>query len=317
MTDSKIPRRVLGAAAGRASDVAVAKVNAFAARAWGETIVADMDFVRVLLFTPATRLEFISKAAASGADGLIVDLEDGVAFGEKDRGRANLLAALQKPRQTPDGFLWCVRLNHITTLFGLADLLALAGQGSRFDAIMLPKVESPHEVEIASRHLGLVAPSVIALIESGQGLEQAAAIAAHPHVAAIAFGGADLAADLHAELAWEPMLLARSRIVQAAASRGLPAFDVPFLNIHDAHGLRAEAAASKRLGFGCKLAIHPAQVAPIKEVFTPMPEELARAQRIVAAYDAAKGAACQVDGKMVDVPVWKAALRTVRLAAAK
>ena len=278
--------------------------------------MADMNLMRVLLFTPATRLEFIPKAAASGADGLVIDLEDGVAFGEKDAARANLLAVLQKPRQTAEGFVWCVRLNHITTLPGLADLQVLAGQGSRFDAIMLPKVESPHEVEIASRHLGLVGPAVIALIESGQGLEQAAAIAAHPHVTAIAFGGADLAADLHAELAWEPMLFARSRIAQAAASRGLPAFDVPFLNIHDADGLRAEAAASKRLGYGCKLAIHPAQVATIKEVFAPTPDELARAQRIVAAYDAAKGAACQVDGKMVDVPVWKAALRTVRLAAA-
>ncbi|CAN5902925.1 itaconate degradation C-C-lyase RipC [soil metagenome] len=279
--------------------------------------MADMNLVRVLLFTPATRLEFIAKAAASGADGLVIDLEDGVAFGAKDAGRANILAALQKPRPTAEGFLWCVRLNHIATLPGLADLQALAGQGSRFDAIMLPKVESPHEVEIASRHLGLTTPSVIALIESGLGLEQAAAIAAHPQVAAIAFGGADLAADLHAELAWEPMLFARSRIAQAAASRGLPAIDVPFLDIHDAVGLRAEAAAAKRLGFGCKLAIHPAQVAPIKEVFAPTPEELVRAQRIVAAYDAAQGAACQVDGKMVDVPVWKAALRTVRLAAAK
>ncbi len=142
-----------------------------------------------------------------------------------------------------------------------------------------------------------------------------AAIAAHPQVAAIAFGGADLAADLHAELAWEPMLWARSRIVQAAASRGLPAFDVPFLNIHDGDGLRAEALASKRLGYSCKLAIHPAQVAPIKGVFAPTPDELARARKIVEAYDAANGAACQVDGKMVDVPVWKAALRTVRLAA--
>lgn len=279
--------------------------------------MTDMNLVRVLLFTPATHLEYITKAVESGADGLVIDLEDGVALEAKDAARANLLATFQKPRATADGFAWCVRLNHITTVAGLADLLALAGQGSRFDSVMLPKVESPHEVEIASRHLGLSSPSVIALIESGLGLEQAAAIAAHPQVAAIGFGGADLAADLHAELAWEPMLWARSRIVQAAASRGLPAFDVPFLNIHDGDGLRTEALASKRLGYSCKFAIHPAQVAPIKEVFAPTPDELARARRIVEAYASAKGAACQVDGKMVDVPVWKAALRTVRLAATR
>jgi citrate lyase beta subunit len=97
---------------------------------------------------------------------------------------------------------------------------------------------------------------------------------------------------------------------------GIPAFDVPFLDIHDAEALRREALAAKQLGYSCKLAIHPAQVATIKAVFAPTPDEVARARRTVDAYAAAKGAACQVDGKMVDVPVWKAALRTVRLAAA-
>lgn len=278
--------------------------------------MADMNLMRVLLFTPATHPEYIGKAAASGADGMVIDLEDGVALEAKDQARANLLAVLNKPRPANDKFVWSVRLNHIRTQPGLADLLALAGRGDRFDAVMMPKVESPHEVEIAATHLAITSPRIIALIESGCGLEQAAAIAAHPQVAAIAFGGADLAADLHAELAWEPMLWPRSRIVQAAAASGIPAFDVPFLDIHDAEGLRKEALAAKRLGYGCKLAIHPGQVATIKSVFAPSPEELAHARRIVDAYAAAKGAACQVDGKMVDVPVWKAAMRTVGLAAA-
>jgi citrate lyase beta subunit len=278
--------------------------------------MAGMDLVRVLLFTPATHLEYIAKAAASGADGLIIDLEDGVALDAKDSARKNLLATLDKPRTLPPDFVWCVRLNHIATSAGLADLQALAGKGAKFDAVMLPKVESPHEVEIASRHLGISSGCILALIETGLGLERAGAIAAHPHVSAMVFGGADLAADLHAELAWEPMLWARSRISQAAASRGLPAFDVPFLDIRDSEGLKAEAVAAKRLGFTCKLAIHPSQVEPIKAVFAPTSDELARARRIVDAYASAKGAACQVDGKMVDVPVWKAALRTIRLAAA-
>jgi len=278
--------------------------------------MADMNLMRVLLFTPATHPEYIGKAAASGADGMVIDLEDGVALEAKETARANLLALLSKPRPANDKFVWSVRLNHIRTQPGLADLLALAGQGDRFDAVMMPKVESPHEVDIACTHLAITSPRIIALIESGRGLEQAAAIAAHPQVAAIAFGGADLAADLHAELAWEPMLWPRSRIVQAAAASGIPAFDVPFLDIHDAEGLRKEALAAKRLGYGCKLAIHPGQVATIKSVFAPSPEELAHARRIVDAYAAARGAACQVDGKMVDVPVWKAALRTVGLAAA-
>src|SRR3954465_13271802 len=115
--------------------------------------VADMSLMRVLLFPPATHPEYIAKAAASGADGLVVDLEDGVALDSKDRARANLLAVISQPRPTGDRFTWCVRLNHIETRPGLADLLALAGKGDRFDAVMLPKVESPHEVAIAARHL--------------------------------------------------------------------------------------------------------------------------------------------------------------------
>jgi citrate lyase beta subunit len=278
--------------------------------------MGDMSLMRVLLFTPATHPERFANAKDSGADGLIIDLEDGVALEAKDTARANLLAAMSNSRPADDKFIWCVRLNHITTKPGLADLLALAGHGDRFDAVMLPKVESPHEVEIAAKHLAVISPRFIALIESGRGLEHAAAIAAHPQVMAIAFGGADLAADLHAQLAWEPMIWPRSRIVQAAAASGIPAFDVPFLDIHDAEALRREALAAKQLGYSCKLAIHPAQVATIKAVFAPTPDEVARARRTVDAYAAAKGAACQVDGKMVDVPVWKAALRTVRLAAA-
>jgi citrate lyase beta subunit len=185
---------------------------------------------------------------------------------------------------------------------------------------MLPKTESVAEVEIAVRHLkaeGGDGPQIVALIETGRGLGAAEAIAAHPSVKAIAFGGADLAADLHATLAWEPVLFARSRIVQAAAAAAVAAFDVPFLNIHDGAGLSKETEMVKALGYTCKLAIHPAQIAPINAVFTPDPKELASAQRIVAAFEQARGGACQVDGRMIDVPVVKAAQRTVALAERK
>jgi (S)-citramalyl-CoA lyase len=274
----------------------------------------DMSYIRTLLFTPATYPERFAKAKEVGADGLIIDLEDGVALDAKDAGRKNLLSALREARPVDPNFVWSVRLNHVTTTAGLSDLLALAGLGDRFDAINLPKVESPTEVDIAVKHLGTTMPRFVAMIETGRGLEQAGIIAAHPAVVALAFGGADLAADLHASLAWEPMLYARSRIVQAAANAAIPAFDVPFLNIQDEAGLRTETEAVKRLGFSCKLAIHPAQVATINAVFAPASDELARAQRVVQTFIAAKGAACQIDGKMIDLPVYKAALRTVHLA---
>jgi citrate lyase beta subunit len=111
------------------------------------------------------------------------------------------------------------------------------------------------------------------------------------------------------------MLFARSRIVQAAAGAGIAAFDVPFLDIHNPEGLRKETESAKALGYACKLAIHPAQIAVINSVFTPGADQIATARRIVAAFEQAHGGACQVDGRMVDAPVVKSARRTVALAA--
>jgi citrate lyase beta subunit len=280
----------------------------------------NLSLVRNLLFTPADRPERFGKAAAVGADGAVLDLEDGVGLPAKQAARQAALRFFEAPLAIPAAFIWAVRFNHITTEDGLKDLLAFRAAARRPNVVMLPKTESVTEVEIALRHLQTGAgdaPQIVALIETGRGLGAAEVIAAHPSVAAIGFGGADLAADLHSTLAWEPMLFARSRIVQAAAAAGIAAFDVPFLDIHDAGGLRIETEAVKALGYSCKLAIHPAQIAPINAVFTPDPKELARAERIVAAFDQAHGGACQVDGRMVDVPVVKAAQRTVALAGRK
>jgi citrate lyase beta subunit len=268
------------------------------------------------LFTPADRPDRFAKGPASGADGVILDLEDGVGLPDKPAARKAALAFFAHPVETPASFVWTLRVNHVTTQPGLEDLLAL--RAARKPAVVaLPKTESVAEIEIAVAHLGVDGkpPAIVAMIESGRGLAAADEIAGHPAVAALAFGGGDLAADLHATLAWEPMLFARSRIVQAAATAGIAAWDVPFLDIHDADGLKRETVAAKALGYVCKLAIHPAQIAPINAVFTPSDTELARAKRVVSAFTAAHGDACQIDGKMVDAPVVKAARRTVALAA--
>jgi (S)-citramalyl-CoA lyase len=279
--------------------------------------MSHLTFSRCLLFTPANRPERFAKAVSAGADGAVLDLEDGVGLPAKDDARRAALAFFSAPPAGPAGFLWALRLNHVTTADGLRDLLALRQSSARPRCIVLPKTESVAEVEIAVRHLGDgdPPPRIVALIESGRGLSAAEAIAAHPAVDALAFGGADLAADLGAELGWEQMLYARSRIVQAAATAGVTAFDVPHLDIHDADGLRKATQAAKALGYTCKFAIHPAQIAPINEVFTPGPDQVAQARKIVAAFEDARGGACQVDGRMVDVPVVKSARRIVALAA--
>ena len=271
----------------------------------------DLSLIRSLLFTPADRPDRFNHGPTSGADGVI----HGVGLTAKPAARKAALAFFSDPIAAPSGFVWALRLNHVTTQAGLEDLLALR-DAYKPAVVVLPKTESVAEIEIALAHLSANgAPTIVALIESGRGLAAADEIAGHPAVAALAFGGGDLAADLHATLAWEPMLFARSRIVQAAATAGIAAWDVPFLDIHDIDGLKRETVAAKALGYVCKLAIHPAQIAPINAVFTPSESELARAQRVVSAFAAAHGGACQVDGKMVDAPVVRAARRTVALAA--
>ncbi len=276
----------------------------------------DLSAIRSVLFTPADRPDRFAKAAASGADGAVLDLEDGVGLPAKPAARAAAITFFAAPVGAPQNFVWALRLNHVTTEAGLQDLLALRSVARKPSVVLLPKTESVSEVEIALHHLadGGAPPAIVALIESGRGLAAAEAIAAHPAVVALAFGGADLAADLNAELAWEPMLFARSRIVQAAAAASIAAWDVPYLDIHDADGLTRETAAAKALGYVAKLAIHPAQISAINAAFSPSSAVLDRARRVVAAFEQAKGGACQVDGKMVDVPVVKAARRTVMLA---
>jgi citrate lyase beta subunit len=197
------------------------------------------------------------------------------------------------------------------------DLDALVSSGVAPDFVLLPKVESAFEVRLYARHLegGQAGIAFGCLIESARGLEAAMEIAqADPRVRILAFGGVDLAADLRAELAWEPLLYGRSRLVQAAASAGLGLLDVPHLALDDAAALAAECARVKALGFTSKLAIHPKQVAPILAAFTPTAAEVDRAARMVAALEQAGGNAVEFEGKMLEGPVVKAAQRVLALA---
>ena len=279
----------------------------------------DLAHCRVLLFTPGNRPERFAKAAATGADALILDLEDAVAVQAKDEARAILFEHLRgefragvAPHQ-----LKGLRVNNIHTGAGVRDLDALVSSGVAPDFVMLPKVESAFEVRLYARHLAGAQSGIafLCLIESARGLEAAMEIAsADPRVRALAFGGVDLAADLRAELAWEPLLFGRSRLVQAAASAGLGLVDVPHLALDDAAALAGECARVKALGFTGKLAIHPQQVAPILAAFTPTAAEVERATRMVAALEKAGGNAVEFEGKMLESPIVKSALRTLALA---
>ncbi|WP_237214497.1 aldolase/citrate lyase family protein, partial [Falsiroseomonas oryziterrae] len=169
------------------------------------------------------------------------------------------------------------------------------------------------EVSVVRRALARAPRPVplVALIESAAGLARAAAIAAEEGCVALGFGGVDLAADLGCEPAWEPLLAHRAALVAAAARAGRALFDVPFLDLADEAGLAAECRRVRALGFTGKLAIHPRQLPGLHAAFTPSEGEVERARRIVAAIEAASGGVCVVDGKMVDAPVHRAALRVL------
>ena len=274
---------------------------------------------RSLLFTPANRPDRFLKALETKADGLVIDLEDAVSQKDKDSARTGLIEFLKtKPfANKPRPFLVCVRINSIQTLAGLKDIAALCDSKIFPDALVFPKVEYAEEIKLYDKHFSLPECknlSYMALIETAIGLENAYKIAhASPKLSGLTFGGADLAADLGAELSFEPMFYARSRIVQAAKAAGLCALDVPFLDIHNDAGNKEEATRVKNMGYTGKYAIHPAQIETLYQVFTPTAEDIEKAQGIVDAYNAASGNAAEFHGKMIDVPVYKSAMRILAI----
>jgi citrate lyase beta subunit len=275
--------------------------------------VSALTAARSLLFTPAGDARKADKALAGAADLVVLDLEDAIAPGRKDEARRWLTGYLadgppRSPRashtpRTPRA-VW-VRINAPDTPWGAADLAALVGLPVA--GLVLPKASVQALDALAARPAP--ASPVIALIETAGGLREAYQVACHDQVAALMLGGADLGA----ELGWIPrpdgleLLHARSSLVVDSAAAGIrPPFDVVRIDYRDAAGLVAEATQARSLGFGGKACIHPDQVGPVNEVFSPSPEELEEAREIVAAFEAAtrqrQGVAVS-RGRMIDQPV--------------
>ena len=261
---------------------------------------------RSWLYTPGTQPRRFDRAAAAGADGLIIDLEDAVPARDKDVARANAASQLAVPRAP--GVLQAVRINPPATRAGLRDLDALAGAGGRLDAVVVPKCESPAVLAMVASIFAEAgaAPAVIALVETGTGVAAIAEVVRAPDLAAVALGGADLSADLGCAPAWEMLVVARGLLVIHAAAAQVPLIDSPFFDLADESGLRAEAAAAAELGFRSKAAIHPRQVAAINAAFAPSVDEVEWAHAVLAVAD---GGAGLVDGVMVDAAAARRARR--------
>jgi len=265
------------------------------------------------LYVPGDRPDRVPKAMASGADVVILDLEDAVSADHKAAARELALRVLA----TPEGPARAqVRVNAAGTRWFDDDAAMVSGLATSVEA-RLPKCEDPDVVAAAADALG--DRGVHLLVESARGLEAAYDLArAHPHVAGIGLGEADLRADLGVTteegLAW-----ARSRIVSAAAAAGLesPAMSV-YTDVRDLEGLRRSCLIGRGLGLVGRAAIHPAQLPVIRSVFSPTPEEVARAVEVVEAAASATaqgaGALALADGRFVDEAVVRQARRTLRRA---
>ena len=272
---------------------------------------------RSVLFVPAVRPDRFAKAVATGADAVCLDLEDGVSFAQKDEARDKATALLaDRPRVRAEVVL---RINEPASESGERDLETLLASGLRPDALMVPKVGGPDAVRDLDRRLAPVFPGLplIVQIETARGLAAVDAVAvASPRIAVLFFGAVDLSAELGCAVEWDALLYARSRVVAAAALAEADAMDTPFMDVGAPSGLEEEARAARRLGFTGKAAIHPTQVAPIQAAFSPAPEAVAWARRIVAAYEANAGGVLLVDGKLVERPVIASARRILDAAAA-
>lgn len=251
------------------------------------------------LFVPADRPERFAKACASGADAVIIDLEDAVAPPAKEMARAGLKNALAG--LVSDAAI-LLRVNARATPWHGDDIrvaaeLPIAG-------VMLPKVETSAEIDDLRPRLP--GKSVVALIESANGLAAAAQIAGAADQ--IAFGSVDFASDLGSAHSREALLFARSQIVMAARVAGQPPpIDGVTLSIKDDAATESDARYALSLGFGGKLLIHPSQVAPARRGLAPSEVEKAWAERILGV--ARDGSAVQVEGEMVDAPVLARARR--------
>ncbi|MGB8897051.1 MAG: CoA ester lyase [Pseudolabrys sp.] len=275
--------------------------------------------MRSLLFVPADGGSKLDKAVASGADAVIVDLEDSIVPERKDTARVTALDFLKRAGAAKQRPRLLVRINGLDTGMTDADLDAIVP--GRPDAIVFPKAEGGASVV----HLDakLTAREAIAGVPEGQikilaqGVESAAGLFAagtfrggSVRLIGLTWGPEDLSAELGAEAnrntqgeLTEPYRLARSICLYAAAAAKLPAIETVYVDFRNSEGLRRDTEAARRDGFTGRLAIHPAQVPVINEIFTPSAAQIERAKAVVAAFAAQPGAGTVgIDGKMYDRP---------------
>jgi citrate lyase subunit beta / citryl-CoA lyase len=293
-----------------------------------------MPIMRSLLFVPADSPKKFAKGMTSGADALIIDLEDSVAPANKAAARQSALSFLKEANAAPGRPYLVVRVNGLGSGLTDADLDAIAP--GRPDAIMLPKAEGGASVVHADAKLtvreaesglpdGHVKIIPIAT-ETAASLFVAGTYAgSSARLSALTWGAEDLSAELGSETNrdadgryLDPYRLARTLCIAGAAAARVPAIDTVYIDFRNDAGFHGDCETARRDGFTAKMAIHPVQVPIINEVFTPSAEAVAQAKIIVDAFAANPGAgALAIDGVMADQPHLLRARRVLERAAIK
>ena len=281
---------------------------------------------RTWLFAPGNHPRKVEKVFSTGADAVILDLEDAVAIAEKAATRAVVVKAMQAPRSC----LGYVRINALDTSFAFQDLMEVVRKG--VDGIVLPKVEHASDLQTVEfiisnlereRDLPAGGIDLLPIIETGLGLDNIDAIArSGTRVKRLSFGAGDFTRDMG--LKWsgteEELAYARSRFVLASRVAGLEQpVDTVFIDLADDENMAGSAETAVQFGFQGKLCIHPKQVPVVNAAFTPTKEEVTQARAIIEGFDAAEAdgsASIQVNGYFVDYPIVEKAQRVVALAEA-
>jgi len=281
---------------------------------------------RALLYMPGDDRHKIEKALTLDVDCICMDMEDGVAPDRKNEARRIIAIALRELSFGRSEKL--ARINAVGSGLEMEDIDAVLA--SRPDGIVVPKVEALEQIQWASGKIEAVelvhgwpvnSIRILAGVETAKAILSLKELAVHPRLDALIFGGEDYAASVGALRTPEAteLLYARSAVVTACAANGLAAIDMVTIDFQDIEPLRREAAFGVQLGYTEKQVIHPAQVRPVQETFTPDDESINKARRLVEAFKAhqneGKGAFA-LDGKMIDMPLVKAAQGVLERAAA-
>lgn len=284
-----------------------------------------MDIFRSLLFVPGNREDMLAKAATLPADALVPDMEDSVPDKEKQHARQVIREAVKA--LAGQGQTIIPRINALNTGLAKEDLAAVVC--AQVYGVTVGKIDSPWEIrqlcdllDVLERQAGLPLghTRLIPWLETSRAIVNAYQIAsASARIVGVAFGAEDFTNDMGVQRSEDGREAAYPRAAVAVAARaaGVLAFDTPYVNFRDKEGLEREIHSVVPLGFKGKFAIHPGQLDTINMLFTPSPQEIEYARRVIAAFEEAEArgsGATSLDGKMIDVPVVKRARNLLALA---